>query len=73
MWRGSKFYDANIYYIKNKKTNTMTTLILRRIARIGIFAILMLLATQAYAQKKAMKRYGWDMETWRSLFGRNYL
>ena len=28
---------------------------------------------QAYAQKKAMKRYGWDMETWRSLFGRNYL
>lgn len=28
---------------------------------------------QAYAQKKAMKHYGWDMETWRSIFGRNYL
>jgi hypothetical protein len=28
---------------------------------------------QAYAQKKAMKHYGWDMDTWRSIFGRNYL
>lgn len=28
---------------------------------------------QAYAQKKAMKYYGWDMEAWRSRFGRNYL
>lgn len=31
------------------------------------------LKLQAYAQKKAMKHYGWDMDTWRSLFGRNYL
>lgn len=30
-------------------------------------------ALQAKVQKKAMKHYGWDMETWRSLFGRNYL
>lgn len=28
---------------------------------------------QADVQKKAMEHYGWDMETWRSLFGRNYL
>lgn len=28
---------------------------------------------QAYAQKKAIKHYGWDKETWMSLFGRNYL
>lgn len=28
---------------------------------------------QAYAQKKAMKHYGWDMDTWRSIFGKNYL
>lgn len=28
---------------------------------------------QADVQKKAMEYYGWDMETWRSLFGRNYL
>lgn len=28
---------------------------------------------QAEVQEKAMKHYGWDMETWRSLFGRNYL
>lgn len=25
-----------------------------------------------YGQKKAMRENGWDMETWRSLFGRNY-
>lgn len=30
-------------------------------------------ALQAKVQKKAMAHYGWDMETWRSLFGRNYL
>lgn len=28
---------------------------------------------QAKVQKIAMKHYGWDMETWRSLFGKNYL
>ena len=28
---------------------------------------------QADVQKKAMNFYGWDMETWRALFGRNYL
>ena len=28
---------------------------------------------QAYAQKKAMKHYGWDMDAWRSRFGKNYL
>ena len=28
---------------------------------------------QAFVQKKAMKHYGWDMDTWRSIFGRNYL
>lgn len=28
---------------------------------------------QAHVQKKAMEFYGWDMETWRALFGRNYL
>ncbi|MEE0969599.1 MAG: hypothetical protein U0M06_09535 [Clostridia bacterium] len=30
-------------------------------------------ALQAKVQRKAMKHYGWDMEAWRSLFGRNYL
>ena len=28
---------------------------------------------QAKVQKKAMKHYGWDLEAWRSLFGKNYL
>lgn len=28
---------------------------------------------QRDVQAKAMSRYKWDMETWRSLFGRNYL
>ena len=28
---------------------------------------------QRKVQKKAMKHYGWDKETWMSLFGRNYL
>lgn len=28
---------------------------------------------QAYVQGIAMKHYGWDMATWRSIFGRNYL
>lgn len=28
---------------------------------------------QAYAQKKAMKRYGWSIEDFRAIFGRNYL
>ena len=28
---------------------------------------------QRDVQKKAMEHYGWDMETWRSLFGRNFL
>lgn len=28
---------------------------------------------QADVQVKAMEHYGWDMETWRSLFGRNFL
>lgn len=30
-------------------------------------------ALQAKTQKIAMKYYAWDIETWRSLFGRNYL
>ena len=30
-------------------------------------------ALQRKVQEKAMEHYGWDMETWRSLFGRNYL
>lgn len=30
-------------------------------------------AVQRDVQAKAMRHYGWDMETWRSLFGRNYL
>lgn len=28
---------------------------------------------QAEIQTKAMDHYGWDMEAWRSLFGRNFL
>ena len=28
---------------------------------------------QREVQVKAMKHYGWDMDTWRSIFGRNYL
>jgi hypothetical protein len=28
---------------------------------------------QRKVQKIAMKYYGWDMEAWRSVFGRNYL
>lgn len=28
---------------------------------------------QAKVQKKAMAHYGWDMEAWRSRFGKNYL
>lgn len=28
---------------------------------------------QAYAQKKAMKHYGWSIEDFRAVFGRNYL
>ena len=28
---------------------------------------------QAKVQKIAMKHYGWDMEAWRSRFGKNYL
>ena len=30
-------------------------------------------ALQRKVQKIAMKYYGWDMEEWRSHFGRNYL
>ncbi len=28
---------------------------------------------QRVVQKRAMQHYGWDMEAWRSIFGRNYL
>jgi hypothetical protein len=28
---------------------------------------------QAEIQTKAMEHYGWDLEDWRSLFGRNFL
>lgn len=28
---------------------------------------------QAYAQKKAMKHYGWSIDDFRAIFGRNYL
>jgi hypothetical protein len=28
---------------------------------------------QAYAQKKAMKHYGWSVEDFRAIFGRSYI
>ena len=28
---------------------------------------------KAIAQKKAMEHYGWDVDTFRSIFGKNYL
>lgn len=28
---------------------------------------------KAIAQKKAMEQYGWDVDTFRSIFGKNYL
>ena len=30
-------------------------------------------ALQRKVQEIAMKRYDWDMDTWRALFGKNYL
>lgn len=30
-------------------------------------------ALQAHVQKKAMKRYGWTIDDFRKLFGRNYI